>query len=124
MGACFYDKEQSHRRLEAIYALATSKGVEKFLNRWDYVLIEPYDKGDYGLIDLIIDMRSALELACLTPKQRKAVQLIYMQGYTQQEVADMQGITQPAVAKQLATATQKIADIFKDWDDYNTEGAE
>lgn len=115
MGVSHYDKSGSHRRLEAIYALSTPKGVKKLLTRWDSFCVAPFDDADYGAVDLKLDMETALDLALLDNRQRTAVELVYMRGYTQEEVADMLGINQSSVARLLATAQAKIAKIFDQW---------
>lgn len=115
MGVSHFDKSGSHRKLEAIYALTTPRGVGKLLNRWDAFIVAPFDTGDYGAVDLKLDMETALTLAVLTPKQRTAVELVYMRGFRQEEVAELLKVEQSSISRLLATAKRKIADVFKEW---------
>lgn len=115
MGVSRYDNETTQRRLEAMYVLTTAEGVEKLLGMFDKITLMPYDRGDYGVVDLIIDMYIAISVADLTQKQRDAIYWVLMQGYTQAEYAGMEGITQQVVQRRIATACEKIAGVFRRW---------
>lgn len=115
MGVSFYDKEAQHRRLEAMFDLTTSVGVEEFLTHWEKIKTMQLDCGDYGAVDVMVDMERAIDLAGLTLKQAQVIYYVCLKGYTQKEVADLLGITQPAISQMLECATAKIADVFKRW---------
>lgn len=115
MGVSMYDKEGTQRRLEAMYVLTTAEGVEELLSNWDKTILMPYDRGDYGVVDLIVDTEIAISEANLTDKQWVAIALVLMQGFTQEEVATMVGVTQGAIAQRIKTGTQRIADVFAKW---------
>lgn len=116
MGVSLYDKEGSQRRIDAMYVLTTAEGVQALLVNYKQFSLMPYERGDYGAVDTLIVLEQAMEEANLTHKQRQALQLVYIEGYTQKEVAKLQGVSQQSVAKHLATATQKIADVYKYWE--------
>ena len=116
MGVSLYDKEGTQRRLEAMYVLTTAEGVEALLDHWDKFTLMPYDRGDYGVVDLIVDTEHAIREANLTAKQRTVVELHLMQGYTQVEVGRHLGVGQDAVSKLVKRGTQRIADVFTKWD--------
>lgn len=115
MGVSNYDKESTQRRLDALYALTTPEGVKKLLEEWDKLLIMPYDRGDYGIIDLIIDFKIAYSEAKTSPKQRQALELCLVQGYTQEEVAGIVGVGQDAISKRIDRGAEAIAKVFTNW---------
>ena len=55
------------------------------------------------------DLRLDLELALrsLTELERQTV-LAWLKGATQQEIADMQGVTQPVICERLSIALRKL----------------
>ena len=73
------------------------------------------DHGDYGAVDVMVDMERAIELAGLTPRQAFALYYVCIKGYTQEEVAKILNATQQYVSALLKKATAKIADVFKRW---------
>ena len=52
-----------------------------------------------------LDLRAAMET--LTAKQRKAV-VLYAQGYTQEEIAERDGVGQSAICKRIGRAVDRI----------------
>lgn len=114
MGVSNYDNEATQRRLDALYALTTAEGVRKLLEEWDKLLVMPYDRGDYGVVDLIIDFKIAYSIAKTSPKQRQALELM-ASGFTQEEIAGVAGITQPSVNERINTGCENIAKVFRHW---------
>lgn len=110
-----FDMQGSARRLDAMYVLTTAEGVEELLRMWDKVLIMPYDRGDYGVIDLIIDFSIAVSLAKISDKQRTALELVLVQGFTEEEVAGILGVSQSAINQRIKTGTEKIAKVYRHW---------
>ena len=51
---------------------------------------------------------------CLTDKQRTAFRLYYEEGYTQEEVGEMLGITRAAVQERLIGAIKKLKKFYHD----------
>jgi DNA-directed RNA polymerase specialized sigma24 family protein len=115
MGVSFYDTESSQRRLEALYVLTTAEGVAELLEMWDKVIYMPYNRGDYGVVELLLDFNLAFEEANLTDKQRTAIELVLKQGYTEKEVADVEGVSQSAIAQRIKKGTQRIANVYTQW---------
>lgn len=115
MGVSNYDFEGTQRRLDAMYLLTTPDGVTALLEDWEQLLIRPFDRGDYGVIDLILDMQVAVANAELTDKQWQAIDLVLIKGYTQQEVGDMEGVSQQSIQKRVFSATKKIAEVYHYW---------
>lgn len=52
-------------------------------------------------------------LASLTDAQREAVRLVWVEGYTQEEAAQMLGVTQQGIAKRLALARKHAPMVVK-----------
>lgn len=52
-------------------------------------------------------------LASLTDAQREAVRLVWIEGYTQKDAAQMLGITQQGIAKRLALARKHAPMVVK-----------
>lgn len=109
MGA-WHDKEASTRRLDADYVLTTAEGVEAFLESW-----YKFERADYGVVDMILDFKTALTNAELTEKQLMAINLVYVQGYTMEEVSGIEECTESAIKKRLSSAVQKIVDVYRYW---------
>jgi predicted DNA-binding protein (UPF0251 family) len=51
----------------------------------------------------------------LTDAQREAVRLCWVEGYTQEEAAQMLGVTQPALSMRLENARKGAEDLIKRW---------
>lgn len=72
--------------------------------------------GDYDAIDELVDLEQAIELAELTDRQTEVLHLLYVEGLTQSETANLLGLSsQSTVSEHCYAAIRKIADIYKDW---------
>lgn len=72
-------------------------------------------EGRYGedpLEALIREERNREMLAAMTEKQREVFILYYREGYTQQQIADMLGITKQSVGERLSTAVSRVKKFF------------
>ena len=83
----------------------------------DYDVKDPYrgaffwNDGRFGenpLDALIREERNREILAAMTDKQREVFLLYYKDGYTQQQIADMLGLTKQSVSERLSTATHRV----------------
>ena len=54
-----------------------------------------------------------LALSMLTPKERSAITLFYLSGYSVKEIATISGSTEDAVKKQLSRGRDKLKSILK-----------
>ena len=72
----------------------------------------PHGDPDFARIDLSVDERAALRR--LTLRQRQLVALVYFAGYTQEEAADMLGISRGTVAKTLWESRSALAHALSD----------
>jgi DNA-directed RNA polymerase specialized sigma24 family protein len=85
----------------------------------DYLaLVErQYYAGDFGAVDRLIDLHSAVEAAGLTARQRQALELTYYYGYNQREAGDRLGIPQYKMSREIDGACAQIAAVFAHWDE-------
>lgn len=68
--------------------------------------------GEDPLEHVLREERRREMLEAMTDKQREVFILYYQEGYTMQEIADMLGISKPAVCMRLGTATDVLKKIF------------
>lgn len=68
--------------------------------------------GENPLDALIRQERNREMLAAMTDKQREVFLLYYKDGYTQQQIADMLGITKQSVSERLSTATYRVKNLL------------
>jgi DNA-directed RNA polymerase specialized sigma24 family protein len=64
----------------------------------------------------IIDLHSAIESAGLTDRQAEAIAWVYGVGVDQTKTAAIMGISQKNVSAHIEVAAQRIAAVFKRWD--------
>lgn len=69
--------------------------------------------GEDPLEVLIREERNREMLDALTDKQREVFILYYKEGYTQQQIADMLGITKQSVGERLSTAVSRVKKFFE-----------
>jgi hypothetical protein len=104
------------QRYAITYALETKKGVERLLNDYYYLKARSIDNADYPAVDILLDLRLAVELAGLTDRQRQALLLVYIERKTQEEAArDMGGISQVGVHYHIQAALRRIASVYRRW---------
>ena len=75
---------------------------------------EPETTESEGFIETIRDEKLASALRRLTPKQRKAVELAYWQGYKHWEIAAVMGCKRNTLTELLARALERISRYMTD----------
>lgn len=73
------------------------------------------------LYELLSDLNTAIDEADLTEIQRYCLRKYYIDGLTQQEIADSRGVHKSSVNRSLKSAVIRLSDVFRAWD-YWTEG--
>ncbi len=63
--------------------------------------------------DLRISVRQALDQ--LDPADRELAAVVFMEEYTEEECADLLGVTDRTVRRRLVGVKQQLKDILKDW---------
>ncbi|WP_262011288.1 sigma factor-like helix-turn-helix DNA-binding protein [Bacillus licheniformis] len=118
IGTVKIDLHRKDREFEAAYALDNAEGVKTLLS--DYPkFVSRKRLGEYEAAEVLLDLHNAIELADLTGRQREAVRLVYFEDLTQVEAGKRMGITRGAVARYIAFAAEKIADIYYYWAGHN-----
>ncbi|WP_308531095.1 RNA polymerase subunit sigma [uncultured Paenibacillus sp.] len=70
-------------------------------------------RGDYAASDILLDLNSAIYNAGLTDAQTEAVAWVSGADLTQQQAAEIMGMTQQAVAKTYDEAAEKLAEWYR-----------
>ncbi|AKD28990.1 RNA polymerase sigma factor sigK Sigma-K factor [Bacillus velezensis NJN-6] len=127
MGTVKVDLHRKDREFNAAYALDDAEGVKLLLA--DYQKFVSRKRcGDYAAMEVLIDIHKAIELACLTDRQRQAIELVYFGELTQTEAGERMGIAQKNVNEALDRASEKLADIYYYWaghgEGYTTRGTD
>ncbi|WP_256860348.1 sigma-70 family RNA polymerase sigma factor [Bacillus sonorensis] len=114
IGKVKIDLHRKDREFETAYALDNAEGVKTLLS--DYPkFVSRKRLGEYEAAEVLLDLHKAIELADLTDRQREAIRLVYFEDLTQVEAGERMGITRGAVARYIAFAAEKIADIYYYW---------
>jgi DNA-directed RNA polymerase specialized sigma24 family protein len=84
----------------------------------DYLaLVErQYYAGDFGAVDRLIDLETAVSAAGLTARQRQALELTYYYGYNQREAGGKMGVGQRRAGYVIDEACAKIAAVYAGWE--------
>lgn len=121
MGAPLHDKEAAHRKYGEEYELSTAEGVAMILRDLHKISERRYNAGDYAACDILLDLKTAIELARLPKRQKQAVYYVYERGYSQVEAAELMGIGKKAVGNLLIGlahydgALERIAKVYREW---------
>ena len=63
---------------------------------------------------LLIDFEALERITPLTEKQRQLLHLYYADGYTQQELADMYGMSRQTIGEHIGRAVVKLSKTYAD----------
>lgn len=74
---------------------------------------ESYDGKDEDFTEQVRDERLAAALKLLTPKQKEVIELIFWEGYTQEETARELGCSQSSVSERLSNGLKRLAGHLK-----------
>lgn len=72
-------------------------------------------RGDISASDLLMDLEILIKTAEFTDKQLFILNHYWIQGYTQEDVADKLGITQQMVEKHTRAIKKKIDRVLQKW---------
>jgi len=115
MGAVKIDIAKKERQYSVKYTLNDSTGVKALL-RDRHKLASRRFTGDYNASDIIIDLHSAMNTACLTDRQTEAIAWIYGADLAPADTAKLMGVSRQAVEQFIEGATEKIAKVYLAWD--------
>ncbi len=71
--------------------------------------------GDTAASDIMIDFAAAVKMAELTPLQTEALSMLYIDGYTQQQAADLLGVERSTFAKRAKNGLDALEEIYQYW---------
>ncbi|WP_431819235.1 sigma-70 family RNA polymerase sigma factor (plasmid) [Bacillus thuringiensis] len=116
MGVCNFDKEAGTKRLENRYVLNTEEGVESLLEDVDKIRSTAYARGDMASIDLLVDLRHAIDVSEMTIRQRQVIELLYYRDLPANEVASILHLSDSTVSRHRKAGLKHITEIFTKWD--------
>jgi DNA-directed RNA polymerase specialized sigma24 family protein len=116
MGAVKIDTQAKERSLDQRYpALDTPQNLRILLSDYHALLGRQY-QGDYSAVDILVDLRKAIEMAQLTGRQSEALRLVYEEDLTQEEAGKrMGGLAKDAVNHLLDRAIEAISEVYYYW---------
>lgn len=71
--------------------------------------------GNISQMDVVIDLDRIIQEAVLTKRQMEVVELYYYQQFTQEETAEILGITQQGVLDHIQRIKNKINEVAIEW---------
>lgn len=95
------------------HPLALETGVIEYLRHYHHLRAEALATANYDALARVIDIENALAGARLTADEEEAIQLVYVQGITNREVAKALGITQQAISNRCRKAVTKISEYYR-----------
>jgi predicted DNA-binding protein (UPF0251 family) len=117
MGVCRVDTTKGHRELAVRYALNDRDGVDALLSDIHRLGARRFERGDYAACDVLIDLASAIKAARLTPRQREALRLYYVEDLTLEDVGTAMGLAsgRKRASRLVITGLNRIAAVFARW---------
>ncbi len=90
---------------------------ERFIDRLLYFHYEIRETGlyrsDMAAFDYLMDVQDAIDAADLTVYQKESLRLVYNEGYSPTEAAEIREVSERAVAASLKLSIRKIAEQYK-----------
>lgn len=115
MGVSKYDKEAGVRRLDAAFPLEYEAGVSMLLKNYQLFAERSILLGDFAAIDMLLDLRDAIDAAYLTDRVKQCVQLCLIEDRKIEDVEQILGIDKAAISRHTSSGVRKIADVFRYW---------
>jgi DNA-directed RNA polymerase specialized sigma24 family protein len=115
MGSVKRDLHVNERSLEEKYpALDSPQNLRILLSDLHALKVRQF-QGDYSAVDILVDLRKAIELAQLTGRQSEALRLVYEEDLTQEEAGKRMGIRQDVVSYHVDRAIEAVAEVYWYW---------
>jgi DNA-directed RNA polymerase specialized sigma24 family protein len=115
MGAVKIDTHAKERSLEAKYPALDNPANLRILLSDYHALINRQYQGDYAAVDILVDLRKAVEMAGLTGRQSEALRLVYEEDLTQEEAGRRMGIGQDVVSYHVTNAINAVSEVYYYW---------
>lgn len=124
MGACAVDTNKNERNYESKYEITTKEGVQQLLEDIPRLQERRYIQGDYDASNILMDLEKVFYLLesndtsykPLTEKQKTAIDLVFLKGYTYEEASEKLQVVPSTVFQHCEYACEKIAKVFQNWD--------
>lgn len=97
----------------------TETSVLSIISNHRKISIEAYAVGDPEKVEILIDIDLLLREANLTDRQRQIVELYFIEQRTQEQTAEVLGISQQAVGDQLPIIKRRIKEVARKWGEMN-----
>lgn len=81
----------------------------------DKLQTQRFYKNDLAISDILLDLDLLMEQAALTEKQQYILTKYWIEGYTQEQVANMLNITQQMVEKHTKAVKKKFQKVLESW---------
>jgi DNA-directed RNA polymerase specialized sigma24 family protein len=115
VGSVKRDLHIQERSLEAKYPALDNPANLRILLSDYHALINRQYQGDYAAVDILVDLRKAVELAGLTSRQAQALRLVYEEDLTQEEAGKRMGLDKRGVNNLLDRAIEAISEVYWYW---------
>lgn len=86
--------------------------IKRILRHYEVLKEFVYKNANYELADILIDIDNAIDKCDLSPGERNRI-LLWREGYTETEVAQLEGIAQQTVHASIINACLKISNLLK-----------
>lgn len=97
----------------------TQKNLMKLMADHKKLCVEAYVTGSIPHVEMLIDIDLMLKEAKLTDRQLEVVQYHYFEQMTQEETAEMMGITQQTVLDHIGAIKKKVKTVALKWGEAN-----
>ena len=84
------------------------KLVKRLLRHYEFIKQHTYKSGNYDLVNIILDLDYAIKYCNLSEGEYKNI-MLWKQGYTENEIGKISGVSQPTVHISLDNACGKIS---------------
>lgn len=108
MGATKRDIHKKAREYEGDYPYEV-EGIAALLSDINKLGESQWYRGDIDATILIVDLKQALDSECLTPRMRQVIALHYFAQLTEEEIADILGVTRQAVNYTSTNALERVS---------------
>lgn len=108
MGAIKRDMTKNSRMYDESYPYE-SRGIKSLLRDIYRMSESRYLNGDIDATVILADLKLALDSGCLTPRMRQVIALYYFLGFTQSEISEISGVTQPTIVESLDEALLRVS---------------
>lgn len=90
--------------------------IKRILRHYEVLKEFIYKNANYELADIILDIDNAIKRCELSPSEHARI-MLWRDGYTELEIAELTGVTQPVVHVSIINACTKISKSLNGKDD-------